>query len=249
MTPDVVIDVGNTRIKWGRCSDSAVVATASLALDDPASWQRQCADWRLGRGSRFVVTGVHPDRRDQLADFLRGPGGEVRLVTEARELPLVVRLERPDLVGIDRLLNAVAANSRRETGRGAVVIDAGSAVTVDWLTEEGAFAGGVIFPGVRLMTLALHEHTALLPLIEAPRELPELPGTSTRQAMAAGVAWAAAGGVRLVVERYRLQSFVPPHAFLTGGDGPLLQDALGTSIEPWLDMTLEGIRLTAESLL
>jgi type III pantothenate kinase len=248
MTPDVVIDVGNTRIKWGRCADRAVVATASLAPDDPAGWQRQCEAWRLGPGAHYVVTGVHPERRDHLADFLRQHGGEVRLVIEARELPLVVRLERADHVGVDRLFNAVAANSRREAWRGAVVIDAGSAVTIDWLTEEGAFAGGVIFPGIHLMALALHEHTALLPLIDTPDELPALPGTSTRDAMAAGVVWAAAGGVRLVIERYLMQSFVPPHVFLTGGDGPLLQPALGTSVEPWPDMTLEGIRLTAESL-
>jgi type III pantothenate kinase len=248
MTPDVVIDVGNTRIKWGRCADRAVVATASLAPDDPAGWQLQREQWQLGPDARYVVTGVHPERRERLTDFLHQQGGEVRLLTEARELPLVVRLERPDHVGIDRLFNAVAANSRREAWRGAVVIDAGSAVTVDWLTEEGAFAGGVIFPGVRLMALALHEHTALLPLIETPHQLPALPGTSTRDAMAAGVVWAAAGGVRLVVERYLLQSFVPPHVFLTGGDGTLLQEALGTSVELWPDMTLEGIRLTAEFL-
>jgi type III pantothenate kinase len=248
MTPDVVIDVGNTRIKWGRCADRAIVATASLAPDDPIAWQHQHEEWRLGPDARYVVTGVHPERRQRLSDFLHQQGGEVRLITEARDLPLVVRLERPDQVGIDRLFNAVATNSRREACRGAVVIDAGSAVTVDWLTEEGAFAGGVIFPGVHLMALALHEHTALLPLIDVPQKLPALPGTSTRDAMAAGVAWAAAGGVRMVVERYLLQSFVPPHIFLTGGDGPLLQAALGTSVELWPDLTLEGIRLTAESL-
>jgi type III pantothenate kinase len=248
MTPDVVIDVGNTRIKWGRCADRAIVATASLPPDDPVAWRHQCQEWQLGAEARYVFTGVHPERQQRLTDFLHHQGGEVRLVTEARELPLVVQLQRPDHVGIDRLFTAVAANSRREAWRGAVVIDAGSAVTVDWLTEEGAFAGGVIFPGVRLMALALHEHTALLPLIDTPQNLPALPGTSTRDAMAAGVAWAAAGGVRLVVERYLLQSCVPPHVFLTGGDGPLLQAALGTSVELWTDLTLEGIRLTAESL-
>jgi type III pantothenate kinase len=248
MTPDVVVDVGNTRIKWGRCADRAIVASASLAPDDPIGWQRQREEWQLGLDARYVVTGVHPERRQRLTDFLHQQSGEVRLITEARDLPLVVRLERPDHVGIDRLFNAVAANSRRQVGRGAVVIDAGSAVTVDWLTEEGAFAGGVIFPGVRLMALALHEHTASLPLIDTPRDLPSLPGTSTRDAIAAGVVWAAAGGARMVVERYLLQSFVPPHFFLTGGDGPLLHGALGTSVELWPDLTLEGIRLTAESL-
>ncbi len=76
MTPDVVVDVGNTRIKWGRCANRAVVATASLAPDDPPSWQRQCEEWQLGPGPRYVVTGVHPERRERVAGFLRQQGGE-----------------------------------------------------------------------------------------------------------------------------------------------------------------------------
>jgi type III pantothenate kinase len=248
MTPDVVVDVGNTRVKWGRCENQAVVAVASLEPDDPALWQAQREQWLLGPRACFVVAGVHPERRDRLADWLRQHGDEVRVIKEARELQLQVRLERPDHVGVDRLFNAVAVNGRRDAHCGAVVIDAGSAVTVDWVNEDGAFCGGVIFPGIRLMALALHEHTALLPLIDPPQELPAVPGTSTREAMAAGVVWAAAGGVRLVVERYVLQSFVPPHVFLTGGDGPLLRGALGTPVELLPDLTLEGIRLTAESL-
>jgi type III pantothenate kinase len=248
MTPDVVVYVGNTRIKCGKCQDHELVATAALEPDDPAGWQLQRDLWRLDPGTRYVVAGVHPERRERLADWLVRHGDEVRVVKEARELPLEVRLERPDHVGIDRLLDAVAANHRRGAGRGAVVIDAGSAVTVDWLTEDGAFAGGAIFPGIRLMALALHQYTALLPLIDTPDHLPEPPGASTRTAMAAGIVWAAAGGVRALVERYQLQAAVPPNLFLTGGDGPLLQAALGAAVELWPDLTLEGIRLTAETL-
>ena len=170
------------------------------------------------------------------------------MVKDVSELPLVVRLEHPEQVGTDRLFDAVAANSRRAAGRGAVVVDAGSAVTVDWVTEDGTFAGGTFFPGVHLMALALHQYTAQLPLIDTPHELPAVPGTSTRTAMAAGIVWATAGGIRAIVEQYTRQTTVAPHVFLTGGDGPLLHTALGASTELWPNLTLEGIRLTAESL-
>jgi type III pantothenate kinase len=244
----LLVDVGNTRIKWGRCHEHAVIAAASLAPDDFRSWQHLLEEWQLSGGARYVVAGVHPQRRDRLAEFLRQHGGDVRLITTASQLPLTIRLERPDHVGVDRLFDAVAANSRRDAGRGAVVIDAGSAVTVDWVDASGAFAGGAIFPGIRLMALALHQYTALLPLIETPNELPPLPGTSTRAAMAAGIVWAVAGGVRALIEQYTAQASVAPHVFLTGGDGPLLHPALGATVELWPSMTLEGIRLTAESL-
>ncbi len=248
MTPDVVVDVGNTRIKWGRCQNHAIVATASLEPDDPGAWQFQRDLWRLDEGALFVVTGVHPERRGRLTEWLRQHGAAVRVVKEAAELPLQVRVEKPDHVGIDRLFDAVAANHRRSPGRAAVVIDAGSAVTVDWVDEKGAFTGGAIFPGIRLMALALHQYTALLPLIETPREMPALPGTSTRAAMAAGMVWATAGGVKALIEQYSRQTAVPPHVFLTGGDGPLLHRILDAAVVHLTDLTLDGIRLTAESL-
>jgi type III pantothenate kinase len=248
MTPDVVVDVGNTRIKWGRCQNRAVVATASLEPDDPAAWQLQRDIWRLDHGALFVVTGVHPERRGRLAEWLSQHGAAVRVVKEAAELPLLVRVEKPDHVGVDRLFDAVAANHYRGPGRGAVVVDAGSAVTVDWIDVDGAFSGGAIFPGIRLMALALHQYTALLPLIESPRELPPLPGASTRAAMAAGIVWATGGGVKALIEQYSRLTAVPPHVFLTGGDGLLLHRILDAAVEHRPDLTLEGIRLTAESL-
>ena len=243
MKPDVVVDVGNTRVKWGRCRDGAVVESASLPPEDPPAWEQQRQAWDAGGPLTWVVSGVHPRRRDQVADWVRARGDTVRTLVWARELPLQVRLEHPDRVGIDRLLDAVAANSRRRPGIPAAIIDAGSAVTVDWLDADGAFAGGAILPGLRLMALALHEHTALLPLIEVAT-VPPVPGTSTPGAMAAGLFWAVAGGARALVEQMAGQAGTRPDVFLTGGDGPLLHPALGPDAQLWPAMTLEGIRLS-----
>jgi type III pantothenate kinase len=162
-------------------------------------------------------------------------------------LPLQVRLEKPDYVGIDRLLDAVAANSRRPAGTSAVIVDAGSAVTVDALDENGAFVGGAILPGLRLMAATLHEHTALLPQIDVPRHPPSSPGKSTIAAMEAGIFWAVAGGIRALIEQYAAAASAPPRVFLTGGDGPVLQTVLPEA-QLWPTMTLEGIRLSAEAL-
>ena len=247
MNADIVADVGNTRVKWGRCSGGAVVASASLPPDDPAAWREQLDRWGPAGPLTWAVAGVHPQRRQGLLDWLRQRGERAWALTDWRQLPLRVLLERPERVGIDRLLDAVAANRRRPAGVPAAVIDAGSAVTVDWLDEAGAFAGGAIFPGLRLMAQALHEHTALLPLIEVPKAAPPLPGTSTPAALAAGVYWAVAGGIRALLEQYAAGAGMAPAVFLTGGDGPLLQPALGSHVVLWPHLTLEGLRLTAEA--
>jgi type III pantothenate kinase len=129
-----------------------------------------------------------------------------------------------------------------------VVVDAGSAITVDWVDAAGAFCGGAILPGLRLMALALHEHTAFLPLIPIPNGAPPAPGTSTPAAMELGVFWSAVGGVLAVLDAYRRRFDAEPAVFLTGGDAASLHSALGPRVTYWPEMTLEGARLAAEAL-
>jgi type III pantothenate kinase len=247
MTPHVVADVGNTRIKWGRCSLDAVTDMASLPPDDHAAWQERFDVWRIAAGCVWVIAGVHPARRDRLADWLLQRRQQVRVVTQPQELPLRTLLAEPEKAGIDRLLDAVAANHHRKPGHATVIVDAGSAVTVDYLDEKGAFAGGAILPGFRLMAKSLHEYTALLPIVELPPDPPRVPGTATIPAMEAGVFWAVAGGVDRLICEYRALVSAAPLIFLTGGDAealaPVLEDAF-----LWPAMTLEGLRWTAEAL-
>ncbi len=247
MKADVVVDVGNTRIKWGRCSASAVTEAVSLPTDDPSAWQTQCDRWQIPAGQCWVVSGVAPAWRDGLAAWLRTQKQKVFIIDSCRPLPLQVLVEAPDKVGIDRLLGAVAANVRRPPGRPAVVIDAGSAVTVDWIDEAGAFRGGAIFPGLRLMANALHDYTALLPRVDVSRPLPPVPGTTTPRAIEAGLYWSVIGGVQMLVARMTSAFGERPVVFLTGGDGPLLAPALDSATILWPQMILEGIRIAAES--
>lgn len=247
MTPDVVVDVGNTRIKWGRCSPDAAIEMASLPPDDAAAWECQLDKWKLARASQWVIAGVHPARRERLADWLRQRGEWVRVVTHPRELPLRTLLAEPEQAGIDRLLDAVAANRRRPPDRGAIIVDAGSAVTIDWVLHDGIFAGGAILPGFKLMAKALHEYTALLPLIDPPRAVPPVPGDATIPAMEAGCFWSIAGAVLMMVQTYEKQLKQPLALFFTGGDATLLPRVFRTAIM-WPEMTLEGLRWTAETL-
>jgi type III pantothenate kinase len=244
--PHLVVDVGNTRIKWGLCDAAAVVESASLAPDDSAAWQQQLDAWHLNGRLFCAVCGVHPQRRDRFTDWLRQRGDTVRLISSSRQLPLEVGLPHPGKVGIDRLLNAVAVNTSRSETAPAVIVDAGSAVTVDYVDQRGAFRGGAILPGLGLMARALHEYTALLPLIEVAANV-ELPGTSTVQAMKAGIFCAVVGGIREVLER--LLEHQPAakgmQVFVGGGNGVLLAPHLRQPTCLWPTMTLEGLRIAA----
>jgi type III pantothenate kinase len=237
----VVVDVGNTRIKWGRAAGPRVTTVAALPPDDPAAWGRQYQRWRLDHGGCWLVSGVHPGRRTALLDWLRPRAASVHVLDSYRQLPLVVEVDHPEQVGLDRLLNAVAANSQRPANVGAILVDAGSAITVDLVDEHGVFRGGAILPGLRLMAQALHDHTARLPLVEI-RETGELPGRSTVTAIQAGVLHAAVGGIERLIATYRAQRpGLALEVFFTGGDAPLLASGQSQRVQLWPEMTLEGL--------
>jgi type III pantothenate kinase len=246
VNPNVVVDIGNTHIKWGRCNDGAVVAKASLPPDDAGAWQRQRAAWRLEAPASWAVADVHPARRDQLVSWLRASGDEVWLLDSCQLLPLRIDLAQPEKAGMDRLLNAVAVNAMRQPDSAAAIVDAGSAVTVDYVDARGAFRGGAILPGWRLMSQALHDYTALLPLVDFAGAPPAV-GTSTVAAIRSGIYWSLVGGIRALLEEMQRAGSGRMEFYLTGGDAPLFADRLAESfplrVLPLL--TLEGIRLAA----
>ena len=154
------------------------------------------AAWWIGSVNRPAAT--------SLIDWLRAerPDDPITLLA-AGDLPLVVAVERPDMVGVDRLLDAVAANRLRRPGRPAIVVDVGTAITVDLVSADGAFRGGAILPGIAMSARAMHEFTDLLPLIEMSElgSPPPAVGTSTVSAMRSGLFWGAVGSIRELVGR------------------------------------------------
>jgi type III pantothenate kinase len=242
--PDLVADVGNTRIKWGICSSDGLLRTGAVPLDSPEAWEARLKEWSVTSPSDWTLAGTHPQCRDRLEGWLRQRGDSVRILDDYQQLPVQIEVDAPEKVGIDRLLNAVAVLHRVPRGIPAIIIDAGSAVTVDLLDSDGVFRGGAIFPGFRLMAKALNDYTAKLPLIEEFNDpQPPLPGMNTVAAISAGIVHTIQGGVDRIV-RTLSESLGEPRIILTGGNSRLL-----VNLECWPDnagpyLTLEGIRLS-----
>jgi type III pantothenate kinase len=246
MKVDVVVDIGNSRIKWGRCVNAAVAAVASLPPDDIGAWDHQFAAWGLTDAHLWAVASVHPARRERFLHWLIEHRRQAVVLTSHQQLPVRIQVERADSVGLDRLLNTVAAGARRQ-GQPALVVDAGSAVTVDVVDEHGTFRGGPIFPGMRLMAKSLNDYTALLPLVEVGKVAPMV-GTSTVTAIESGIFFAVAGAIDRHLQMLREVTGYQPVIFLTGGDAHLLHEAVNPEAILWPEMTLEGLRLSAEAL-
>jgi type III pantothenate kinase len=150
------------------------------------------------------------------------------------------------MVGIDRLLSAVAANRLRPPDHEMVVVDLGTAVTVDLLSAGGAFQGGAICPGIGTSARALHEFTDLLPQLDMT-ELhtpPPACGRDTQGAMRSGLFWGAVGGVRELVAR--LSTPGKPHTVvMTGGAAPNVAALVAPDALFVPHLTLSGIALAA----
>jgi type III pantothenate kinase len=148
---------------------------------------------------------------------------------------------RPETIGPDRLANAVAV--RKHYGAPAVVVDFGTAVTFDVVDHAGNYVGGIIAPGLAVMTEYLHEKTALLPRIKI-REERAVVGKNTEQAMRIGAVHGYRGLIRELIGELKkdLRAKQLP-VVATGGYARLMAAKLPeiTAIEPLL--TLEGLRL------
>ena len=156
------------------------------------------------------------------------------------DLPVTVLTEQPDQTGVDRVLNIAAAHE--QLGKACVVVDAGTAITIDCCNDAGDFLGGAIAPGASMQLDALHDKTAKLPRVElaAPSNTY---GTSTAGAIQQGVYHGIRGTVKELVENYATDLGVWPDVIATGGDAVALFEGweLVHAIAP--DLTLYGIAL------
>ncbi len=223
-------DVGNTGVKCAiRESDGWHFAFRAPArpLEDLQPRLEQMLRSQLHDMSHetpCLLCSVNPPAAERLIAAWRNieVGGEPHVLRRS-DLPISVNVERPQDVGVDRLLAALGA--RDLTGPPCVAVCAGTAVTTDLVDTDGAFAGGAISPGLHLCAGALHQRTALLPLV-SPGPPPDAPGRSTSQALSLGVYWSVAGGVRALIEQYRDASDDDLPVVVSGGDAPLLIPAL-----------------------
>ncbi|MFN0134205.1 MAG: type III pantothenate kinase [Phycisphaerales bacterium] len=245
----LAVSVGNTRTRWGlfrgRGGRDLELSGAFPNADPAAIVAAILAAPVVNHATPIVIASVNDPASATLIDRLTPPikarGGELFRLGSDLEIPIETTLTDERTVGQDRLLDAIGAYARAK--QACIVIDAGTAITVDFVDGQGVFQGGVIAPGLAMMLQSLHEGTAALPSLplEAPQG-PEPWGKDTRSAMLAGVFAAARGLVHLQIDRYADAYGAYPQIVATGGDARVLfeNDDLVENIVP--DLTLMGIQ-------
>lgn len=244
----LLISIGNTRTRIALARDRQLEPSSVVPNTDfPGLVSAAMA---AGEEAEVLIASVNDPVADRLARELEAKGRRVGrfAVVDSEDrllIPVSSTLDDPTTVGQDRLLDALGAFSRAQ--QACIVIDAGTAVTVDFVDGEGTFHGGAIAPGIQMMAAALHGHTAALPLVKVtPETIPgetggEPFGKNTAQAIALGAVSAVRGLVHHLIDRYAQFYEAYPRIIATGGDAPLLfeNDELVEHIVP--DLTLMGM--------
>lgn len=236
----LLVDVGNGRTKFCLATPECLgeqrdIPTAHLVTDPDVALTGVLSGWDYGS---VVVSSVVPAATERL----RAQFGD-RMLALRHDIPLgiKVRYPKPETIGADRLANAVALAKLH--GAPGVVIDFGTAVTFDIVEADAAYVGGVIAPGLRLMTDYLHERTALLPKVEL-REPDSAIGKSTVEAILAGAAIGYRGMVRGILDAIRKEMGHPEalRVVATGGDAAWIASGLPEIQSVEGDLTLHGLR-------
>jgi len=242
-TAPLLIDCGNSRLKWVRAVDDAwrpqAVSYTGASLRDVA--ERAFAD-APQPDSIWVSCVAGESTCAALAQFLSQRFGVApqRVRATASAAGVHNRYTRPEQLGADRWLALIGA--RGLTPAACAVIDCGTAVTVDALNAKGEFVGGVIFPGLRLARASLAQATSALDT--APGSGDDCLARTTADAVAAGTRYGIAGAIERVVREFEA-TLGPLEWIVTGGDAPQILPLLSAARhEP--DLVLKGLaRLAA----
>ena len=235
---NLLIDISNSRTKLVFADESRLqgetiaiptkeFSTASFARIEGAA-----------EADRVVLSSVVPDKNEELSKFF---GDRLLTVSHLIKLGVTVDYPNPQNVGADRLANAAAVAALY--GAPAVVVDFGTAVTFDVVSKDKAYVGGIIAPGLEVMTDYMYQRTALLPRIDL-LEPTEVIGKSTKAAMLSGAVHGYRGMIKEILAEiageFGSEEF---QVVATGGYAGLISGKVSAIHHVNPALTLEGLRI------
>lgn len=237
----LVLDIGHARVKLGIVEAGELVFSQRVGIEQRENLQGAIEEaWRRlgGKGEVAAASSNKPFAEEVSELVQQATGQRPQFVGTDLDLPINIATKVPEKTGIDRVLNVAAAY--QQLGKACCVVDAGSAVTVDFCDDDGTFLGGNIAPGASLQADSLHQLAPHLPIVR-PAGGDDAFGDDTESAINAGIVNGIRGLVRHAVEQHAMTLETWPEVIATGGDAHNLFDGweLVHAISP--DLTLYGI--------
>lgn len=219
---NLIIDQGNTSVKVALFEDDEILEVRTFENSSVEALKSYIENLSY-RGAIYSSVSL---QNDELIALLSKNESEFIILNHQTKLPITIEYATPHTLGVDRIAGAVGArkvNSQSST----LVIDAGTAITYDYITSEGVYKGGNIAPGISIRFKSLNNYTKSLPLVEVSDNYPEL-GNDTVSAILSGVM----SGVVYECEGYiaKISKKEPDiKVIITGGDHKMLYNQLKNS--------------------
>ncbi len=244
----LLVDLGNSRLKWAQQDSGQWLPGATLHRDRDIAELLDEVWGRLPAPTAIVMTSVAPDEtRRALEQWIRNRWAVTvhRVQAQRQQLDVVNTYHDPTALGADRW--AALLGARGLTPRACAVVDCGTAVTLDALSAEGVFAGGVIFPGLRLLRQSLGAGTAGIGSMEGNDA--SCLARVTADGVAAGTLFGLAGAIERCLHEQEQALGETLEVFMTGGDAALLALHLARPVLEVSDLVLKGLARVSEELI
>ncbi len=240
----LAIDIGNTNVHPGMFEGDVLLSTCSIRNESPSTTQTQLAKFLntfdLSQTRDVIISSVNPKVESCVVECIqRHHLAKPKLIGKDILIPTAVLTDYPEKVGMDRLANAVGAYER--THNWTVIVDSGTAITIDAINDKGAFLGGIIAPGMDISSRALHHYTALLPEVSAKKP-GKILGTNTEEAIHTGIYWGTIGMVSTLIRLLCEEIGHQPAVIATGGSASLMAKDIPLIDTVIPHLTLEGIK-------
>lgn len=233
----IAIDWGNSSVKVGLFKGPSLIETRRYEAVDAL------LTYLTGRPPTPVIVSSTSRPADAIQESLGSVVRNIRVLDSQTPVPIRKAYDTPHTLGADRVAAAVGATALFP-GEDCVVLDLGTCLTVDFVTRDGTFQGGLISPGLQMRFRAMHEQTARLPLVRVETaELalwPDVIGKNTRMAMLSGVMNGLMFELNGIIETYR-QERPGIVVLLCGGDAPSFESRLKGPIFAVPDVVLIGL--------
>ncbi len=237
---NLAIDIGNSSAKAALFEQGRIVDTFRTERPD-RNYFETLLDSHPGVRAAIIgsAAGVYPE----LEDYLRERVGKCLRFDHTVPVPIANRYGTPETLGVDRLAAAVGA-AGFYPGRNVLIIDFGTAITIDLVSAKGEFLGGNISPGVRTRFRSLHDYTQQLPLRDLTEET-SLLGQNSFNAIESGVIL----GITYEIEGYIAECsrrYSELNIIFTGGDGNFFARRVKNPIFATHDLVLYGLNRILE---
>ena len=234
----LVVEIGNTTasfavFKGEECLEVHKVPSIKLSGYDDVTVQVAPILKKYPALADAALCSVVPSVSSSVVTSLRHQlTGQLLEVSSSMQLPFMLHYESPDSFGADRIA-LCALSSSIYPEEPVIALDIGTAITVDVLSSDREYLGGLIMPGLDLMAKALNEHTARLPLVNMGLPL-TLIGSSTSECIRNGIIWGCVSGIEgllvkiktLLIEEHKAENI---RVLATGGNAPLIAGMLACS--------------------